>query len=185
MPPTRNHTGSGARSTADASLGSDPRPESGVTTTLAIVTRVRLQFASHDPIEFHLEDVVDHGPPVYGFRAWLGAVFASTEGRWTIRIGEDELLGFRREELKAARVTEDGAELTLRSGDLERVLPVREDDVRAYGPEPQGVRAWLGRLAHGSGEAFVRLSDGRVLRFPMGGGPHVRFVEPASTPNAS
>jgi hypothetical protein len=143
------------------------------------VTRVRLQFAGRDPLEFALEDVVEHGPAVPGFRAWLGAVFASREGRWTIRFRDESVLGFRRDELKRARLTQAGAELTLGEGAAERVLPIGEDDVHSYGPEPQGVRAWLGRVAHGSGDAFVKLADGRELRFPMGDGPHVRIVEPA------
>ena len=104
------------------------------------MTRARLTFPEGDPIEFSLEDVVAFGPEIHGFRAWLGAVFASADGRWIIRIGEDEVLGFRRDELKRVRATPVGAELTL--GDDEAV-PVREADVTSYGPEPQGVRAWL------------------------------------------
>jgi hypothetical protein len=145
------------------------------------MSRVRLQFAGRDPIEFALEEVIEHGPAVSGFRAWLGAVFATAEGRWTIRFTDDRLLGFRRQELKRARVVEGGAELTLAYGASESVLPIREDEVRSYGPEPEGVRAWLGRLAHGSGEAFVRLADGRELRFPLGDGPHVRILEPTES----
>ena len=117
------------------------------------MTRARLTFPEGDPIEFSLEDVVAFGPEIHGFRAWLGAVFASADGRWIIRIGEDEVLGFRRDELKRVRATPVGAELTL-GGD--EAVPIREADVTSYGPEPQGIRAWLGRLAHGHGDAWIR-----------------------------
>jgi len=140
------------------------------------MTRARLRFTEGEPIEIELDDVVDFGPEVRGFRAWLGAVNASREGRWIIRFADERVLGFRREELRRVRVTPAGAELTL--GDDGRVLPIREDEVASYGPEPEGVRAWLGRLAHGSGEAWLRLRDGREHRFAIGGGPHVAFVEP-------
>ncbi|HLZ47910.1 MAG TPA: hypothetical protein VKR80_04595 [Candidatus Limnocylindria bacterium] len=140
------------------------------------MTRARLSFPEGDPIEFALDDVVAFGPDIGGFRAWLGAVFASTEGRWLIRFGEDELLGFRRDELKRIRATPEGAELTL--GPADEVVPVREADVTSYGPEPAGIRAWLGRLAHGRGDAWIRFADGRELRFAIGNGPHVRLLEP-------
>ena len=138
------------------------------------MTRARLRFPVGDPIELLLDEVADYGPAVAGFRAWLGAVFASTSGRWVIRFAEDEILGFRRDELTRIRVTADGADLTLG----ERTIPVREADVRSFGPEPEGVRAWLGRLAHGSGDAWIRMGDGRELRFAVGNGPHVSFLEP-------
>ena len=138
------------------------------------MTRARLRFPVGDPIELMLDEVAEYGPPVAGLRAWLGAVYASTEGRWVIRLGDDEILGFQRTELRRVRLTADGAELTLG----ERTITVREADVRSYGPEPEGVRAWLGRLAHGSGDAWIRLRDGRELRFAVGNGPHVSFLEP-------
>jgi hypothetical protein len=62
-----------------------------------------LSFPQGDPVEFPLEEVAAFGPDVGGFRAWLGAVYASTDGRWVIRFGDDELLGFRRDELKRIR----------------------------------------------------------------------------------
>lgn len=136
--------------------------------------RARLRFADGHELEFELEDVVEYGPPVTGFRAWLGAVNASREGRFVIRFADDAILGFRRDELLRLRVTPEGAELAL--GDHQ--LTVREADVASYAPEPEGVRAWLGRLAQGSGEARVLLRDGRELRFPIGGGPHVSVREP-------
>lgn len=130
-------------------------------------------------MEFALEDVAAFGPEITGFRAWLGAVYASTEGRWIIRLGEDELLGFRRDELKRVRLTSEGAELTL--GPQEEVVPIRETDVAAYSPEPAGIRPWLGRLAQGTGEAWIRFSDGTDLRFAIGNGPHVKVLEPTAT----
>lgn len=148
---------------------------------MSAMTRARLRFPEGDPIELALEDVVDFGPPVPGFRAWLGAVFAATAGRWVIRFDDDEVLGFRRDELRRVRLTADGAELTLG----ERTIAAREANVRSYAPEPEGVRAWLGRLAHGSGDAWLRLRDGRELRFAMGNGPHVSFIEPATAPKPS
>jgi hypothetical protein len=143
------------------------------------VTRVRLRFPEGDPIEFRLEEVVAFGPTIEGFRAWLGAVFASPEGRWLITFDDDAVLGFRREDLTRVRVTPTGVELTLGTGPEERSLTVVESGVRSYGPEPQSLRSWLGRLAHGTGEAWVRLADGRQLRFAIGDGPHVSFLEPA------
>jgi hypothetical protein len=143
------------------------------------MTRARLTFPQGDPVEFPLDEVATFGPEISGFRAWLGAVFASAEGRWVIRLMDDEVLGFRRDELKKIRATPVGAELTL-GGDDEAV-PVREADVRSYGPEPQGVRSWLGRLAHGHGDAWIRFNDGHELRFALGNGPHVRLVEPTDT----
>lgn len=146
------------------------------------MTRARLRFTSGAPIELDLSEVVDFGPPVTGFRAWLGAVYASTEGRWVIRIGDgEEVLGFRREELRRVRLTPEGADLTLGDG---QEVTVRESDVRSYGPEPDDVRSWLGRLAHGDGEAYVWFRDGRELRFAIGRdhGPHVSFLEPRARP---
>jgi len=157
------------------------RSEFSRTRMMAGMTRARLRFPDGDPIEVVLEDVLEYGPPVPGFRAWLGAVFASATGRWIIRFADDEILGLRRDELKRIRVTADGAELTLG----ERTIAVRQADVRSYAPEPEGVRAWLGRLAHGSGDAWIRLSDGRELRFAIGNGPHVSFVEPVDAPKPS
>lgn len=148
------------------------------------MTRARLKFAHGDAIEFDLEEVVDFGPQVAGFRAWLGAVYASTEGRWVIRLGDDEVLGFRRQELRRVRLLPDGAELTLGDG---QTVNLREADVRSYGPEPEGVRAWLGRLVHGEGEAQLWLRDGRELRFAIGRdhGPHIAFLEPRARPGLS
>ena len=129
------------------------------------MTRARLTFPQGDPIEFPLEEVAGFGPEITGFRAWLGAVFASADGRWLIRFAEDEILGFRR------------GELTL-GADGDEPIPVREIDVASYGPEPTDVRSWLGRLAHGTGDAWIRFSDGHELRFAIGNGPHIRFLEP-------
>jgi len=143
------------------------------------MTRARLTFAQGDPIEFPLEEVVAYGPEIGGFRAWLGAVYASAEGRWVIRIGDDLVLGFRRDELKRIRATPEGAELTLGEADA---VPLREAEVTAFGPEPDGVRAWLGRLAHGGGgDAWIRFADGHELRFAIGNGPHVKLLEPTDT----
>jgi hypothetical protein len=143
------------------------------------MTRARLTFPQGDPVEFALDEVAAFGPEIGGFRAWLGAVFASADGRWVIRLVDDEVLGFRRSELKRVRATPAGAELTL--GDGDEPIPVREEDVVSYGPEPQGVRAWLGRLAHGRGDAWIRFTDGHELRFAVGNGPHVRLLEPTDT----
>lgn len=142
------------------------------------MTRARLRFPTGDPLEFELDEVTAYGPEVPGFRAWLGAVFASPSGRWLIRFDDERVLGFRREELRRVRVTPQGIELVL--GPTEETVPLREEDVRSWGPEPEGVRPWLGRLAHGSGEAWVRFRDGSEARFAIGGGPHVAFLEPAS-----
>ncbi|CAN5246644.1 hypothetical protein BH18CHL2_BH18CHL2_01180 [soil metagenome] len=139
------------------------------------MTRARLRFPQGDPIEVELSDVVGYGPEIRGFRAWLGAVAASADGRWVIHLREDELVGFRRDELKRVRLTDDGADLTLGPGS--DVVHVAVADVRDFGPEPAGVRSWLGRLAHGTGEAWLRLADGRELRFKIGDGPHIAFVE--------
>ena len=141
------------------------------------MTKARLTFPVGDPMEFRLDDVVAFGPAVPGFRAWLGAVYASADGRWLIRFGEDEVLGFRRSELTRIRATPDGAELTL-GGATGEPIPVRATDVTSYGPEPTDVRSWLGRLAHGTGDAWIRFADGHELRFPIGNGPHIRFLEP-------
>lgn len=138
------------------------------------MTRARLRFASGDPLEFDLADVVEYGPEIGGFRAWLGAVYATPAGQWLIRFDDDRVLGFRREELKRVRVTPQGISLVL--GAQENVVDIDEAQVRSFGPEPEGVRAWLGRLAHGTGEAWLRLRDGREARFPIGGGPHVTFL---------
>jgi hypothetical protein len=138
------------------------------------MTRARLRFVSGDPLEFDLDDVVAYGPDIEGLRPWLGAVYASPIGQWVIRFDDDRVLGFRRDELKKVRVTPQGISLVL--GANEDAVDVPEDQVRSYGPEPEGVRAWLGRLAHGTGEAWVRLRDGREARFPIGGGPHVTFI---------
>jgi len=142
----------------------------------AVMTRARLRFAKGDPIVFALEDVVAYGPPVTGFRAWLGAVNASAEGRWIIHLKGEEILGFRRDELKRARATTGGAELVFGEGEAERTVEIHEADVVLWSPEPDDVRSWLGRLAHGSGEAWVRLADGSELRFPIGDGPHVSLL---------
>ena len=115
-----------------------------------------------------------YGPEIEGFRPWLGAVFASPEGRWVIRFDDDQVLGFRRDELKRLRVA--AATISLVLGPEEKAIDLNEADVRSYGPEPEGVRAWLGRLAHGTGEAWIRLRDGSEMRFPIGGGPHVTFI---------
>jgi hypothetical protein len=144
------------------------------------VTRARLRFASGDPIEVDLDQVAAFGPEILGFRAWLGAVSASDEGRWVIRFADETVLGFQRSELKRIRVTAEGADITL--GDEPRSLTVVEKDVVSFGPEPQGARAWLGRLAHGEGEAWIRLRDGREIRFAIGDGPHVSFRDPAAPP---
>ncbi len=138
------------------------------------MTRARLRFPAGDPLEFELDDVTAFGPEVAGFRAWLGAVYASRSGRWVIRFADDRALGFTREELKRVRIAPGGIALVLGAGDDD--VDVSEDDVRSYGPEPEGLRAWLGRLAHSTGEAWVRLRDGRELRFPIGGAPHVTFI---------
>lgn len=146
------------------------------------MTRARLRFAQGDPIELELDEVVDFAPQITGFAAWLGAVYASTEGRWVIRFRDDEVLGFRREELRRVRLVPDGAELTLGDG---QSVTVSEADVLSYGPEPDGVRSWLGRLVHGQGEAQVWFRDGRELRFAIGKdhGPHVAFIEPRARPS--
>ena len=143
------------------------------------MTRARLRFPSRDPIEFDLDEVASFGPEITGFRAWLGAVAASREGRWIIRFTEeDSLLGFQRGELKKVQLTPEGAELTFG----EETVVIHETDVASYAPDPAGTRAWLGRLAHGRGEAWVRLRDGRELRFPIGDGPHVSFLDAAARP---
>ncbi len=144
------------------------------------MTRARLTFTHGDPIEFALEEVAAFGPDISGFRAWLGAVHASAEGRWLIRFGEDEILGFRRSELKRIRATPEGAELTL-GAEGEEPVAVRAADVTSYGPEPTDVRSWLGRLAHGTGDAWIRFGDGHELRFAIGNGPHIRFLEQTDT----
>lgn len=141
------------------------------------MTRARLRFPAGDPIEFDLDEVTGFGPEVRGFRAWLGAVSAADRGRWVIRFSDETVLGFERGELKRIRLMPDGADLTL--GDEPRTLTLKEKDVVSFGPEPEGARAWLGRLAHGTGEAWIRLRDGRELRFNIGNGPHVSFRDPA------
>jgi hypothetical protein len=144
------------------------------------VTRARLRFPAGDPVEVELAEVESYGPEISGFRAWLGAVSASDQGRWVIRFADETALGFQRSELKRIRLTPAGADITL--GDEPRSLTVAEQDVVSFGPEPEGVRAWLGRLAHGKGEAWIRMRDGRELRFAIGDGPHVSFRDPASPP---
>lgn len=144
------------------------------------VTRARLRFPTGEPIEIELDEIAAYGPDITGFRAWLGAVSASDQGRWVIRFADETALGFRRGELKRIRLTPEGADITL--GDEPRTLTVAEKDVVAFGPEPEGARAWLGRLAHGTGEAWIRFRDGRELRFAIGDGPHVSFRDPAAPP---
>ena len=68
------------------------------------MTRARLTFPQGDPIEFPLDEVAAFGPDITGFRAWLGAVYACAEGRWVIRLVDDEVLGFRRAELKLSLI---------------------------------------------------------------------------------
>ena len=144
------------------------------------MTRARLRFPVGEPIEVELDEVATYGPEIGGFRAWLGAVSASDQGRWVIRFADDTVLGFQRSELKRIRLTPAGADITL--GDEPRTLTVVEKHVASFGPEPQGVRAWLGRLAHGTGEAWLQMKDGREMRFAIGDGPHVSFRDPASPP---
>ncbi len=126
-------------------------------------------------MELDLDEVVGYGPEIPGFRAWLGAVQASTDGRWIIRFADERILGFTRGELKRIRLTPSAIDIVIG----EDTLQVNEAEVISFGPEPTGVRAWLGRLAHGTGEAWIRLRDGGELRFPIGGGPHVSFRDPA------
>jgi hypothetical protein len=144
------------------------------------VTRAQLRFPRGDPVELDLDQIASFGPEIGGFRAWLGAVSASDQGRWVIRFDDETVLGFQRSELKRIRLTPSGADITL--GDEPRTLTVMEKDVASFGPEPQGARAWLGRLAHGTGEAWIRMKDGRELRFAIGEGPHVTFRDPAAPP---
>jgi hypothetical protein len=144
------------------------------------VTRARLRFPVGEPIEVELDEVATYGPEITGFRAWLGAVSASDQGRWVIRFADETVLGFQRSELKRIRLTPAGADITL--GDEPRTLTVAEKDVASFAPEPEGVRAWLGRLAHGTGEAWLQMKDGREVRFTIGDGPHVSFRDPASPP---
>ena len=180
----------GASSTGSPRSGASARYASGVLKGLQSVarssvhrvTRARLRFPAGDPIEVELDDVAAFGPEISGFRAWLGAVSASDQGRWVIRFADETVLGFQRSELKRIRLTPSGADITL--GDQPRTLTVVEKDVVAFGPDPVGARAWLGRLAHGRGEAWIRMRDGRELRFAVGDGPHVSFRDPAE-PGAS
>jgi len=144
------------------------------------VTRAQLRFPRGEPVEVDLDQIAAFGPQISGFRAWLGAVSASDQGRWVIRFADDTVLGFQRSELKRIRLTPSGADITL--GDEPRMLTLLEKDVASFGPEPQGARAWLGRLAHGTGEAWIRMKDGREVRFAIGDGPHVAFRDPASPP---
>lgn len=127
-----------------------------------------------------LDQIAAFGPEIGGFRAWLGAVSASDHGRWVIRFTDETVLGFQRSELKRIRLTPAGADITV--GDEPRTLTLAEKDVASFGPEPQGPRAWLGRLAHGTGEAWMRMKDGREMRFVIGDGPHVSFRDPAEPP---
>ena len=101
-----------------------------------------------------------------------------------IRFADDTVLGFQRSELKRIRLTPSGADITLGSQDEPRTLSVVEKDVVSFGPDPVGARAWLGRLAHGTGEAWLRMRDGRELRFAVGDGPHVTFRDPAEPPTS-
>ena len=144
------------------------------------MTRARLRFPAGEPIEVELDEVATYGPEITGFRAWLGAVSASDQGRWVIRFADETVLGFQRSELKRIRLTPAGADITL--GGEPRTLTIAEKDVASFGPEPEGVRAWLGRLAHGTGEAWLQMKDGREVRFAIGDGPHVSFRDPASPP---
>ena len=146
------------------------------------MTRAQLRFPRGDPVEVDLDQIAAFGPEISGFRAWLGAVSASDHGRWVIRFADETVLGFQRSELKRIRLTPGGADITL--GDEPRTLTVVEKDVASFGPEPQGARAWLGRLAHGTGEAWIRMRDGREVRFAIGDGPHVTFRDPAAPPTA-
>jgi hypothetical protein len=146
------------------------------------VTRARLGFPAGDPIEVELDEVVAYGPDITGFRPWLGAVSASDQGRWVIRFADDTVLGFQRSELKRIRLTPAGADITLGDAHQAHTLTLAEKDVASFGPEPQGARAWLGRLAHGTGEAWIRMKDGRELRFAIGDGPHVSFRDAAEPP---
>ena len=144
------------------------------------MTRAQLRFPRGDPVEVDLDQIAAFGPEIGGFRAWLGAISAADQGRWVIRFDDETVLGFQRSELKRIRLTPGGADITL--GDEPRTLTVAEKDVASFGPEPQGSRAWLGRLAHGTGEAWIRMKDGRELRFAIGDGPHVSFRDPAEPP---
>ena len=100
------------------------------------VTRARLRFPVGDPIEVDLDEIAAYGPEITGFRAWLGAVSASDQGRWMIRFADETVLGFQRGELKRIRLTPDGADFTI--GDEPRTLSVAEKDVVSFGPEPEG-----------------------------------------------
>jgi len=144
------------------------------------VTRAQLRFPRGEPVEVDLDQIAAFGPEIGGFRAWLGAVSASDQGRWVIRFADETVLGFQRSELKRIRLTPSGADITL--GDEPRTLTVAQKDVASFGPEPQGARAWLGRLAHGTGEAWIRMKDGREVRFAIGDGPHVTFRDAAAPP---
>ncbi len=77
------------------------------------MTRARLRFPSGEPIELELDSVAAYGPEITGFRAWLGAVSASDQGRWVIRFADETVLGFQRDELKRIRLTPTGADITL------------------------------------------------------------------------
>ncbi len=146
------------------------------------MTRARLRFPSGDPIEVELDDVAAYGPEISGFRAWLGAVSASDQGRWVIRFADETVLGFQRSELRRIRLTPTGADITLGNEVAPRTFTVVEANVVSFAPEPAGARAWLGRLAHGTGEAWIRMRDGREIRFAVGDGPHVSFRDPAAPP---
>jgi hypothetical protein len=146
------------------------------------VTRARLRFPVGEPIEVDLDEVATYGPEITGIRAWLGAVSASDQGRWVIRFADETVLGFQRSELKRIRLTPDGADITLGDAHQARTLTVAAKDVASFGPEPGGARAWLGRLAHGTGEAWIRMRDGHEVRFAIGDGPHVSFRDPAAPP---
>ncbi len=104
------------------------------------MTRARLRFPVGDPIEVELDEVATYGPEITGFRAWLGAVSASDQGRWVIRFTDETVLGFQRAEIKRIRLTPDGADITL--GEEPRTLP-------RTGGRPR--MAWASRARKGRG----------------------------------
>src|SRR5437899_443550 len=145
----------GASSTGSPRSGASVRYTSGVLMSLKSVarssvrrvTRARLRFPSGDPIEVDLDEVAAYGPEITGFRAWLGAVSASDQGRWVIRFADETVLGFQGSELKRMRLTPTGADITL--DDAPRTLTVGEAEVVSFVTEPADARACLGRLADG------------------------------------
>ena len=96
------------------------------------MTRARLRFPSGNPIEVELDDVAAYGPEITGFRAWLGAVSASDQGRWVIRFADETVLGFQRSELKRIRLTPSGADITLGAKEAARTLTAVENDGWRY-----------------------------------------------------